>query len=191
MLEGSKALLADALVGLERSSTLVQSLRRLSRADTDGLDSTSINETVDAALDLLTPGWGDRIEIVREYAELPEIKCMPAQICRAFVCILDNAARAINGNGRVVVQTRAGGARNVEIRFGDSGSGIADEVLGDIFEPFFSTSPDALGLGLSVASGIVKAHGGSINVRTKPDSGSTIVVSLPIMAATSAAAARR
>jgi two-component system sensor histidine kinase PilS (NtrC family) len=59
-------------------------------------------------------------------------------------------------------------------------------VLAEIFEPFFSTRSDALGLGLSNAHGIVKAHGGSINVRTVQGSGTTIVVSLPIMAAMTA-----
>ena len=189
LLTESKTLIADALQGLGRSAPLVDGLRKLTRTDREGLDAVDINACLDSALTLAAPAWGERITILREYTELPCVNCMPAQINRAFLHILDNAAAAIEGRGTITVQTRAGGTRNVEIRFSDTGPGIDEEVLAEIFEPFFSTRSDALGLGLSNAHAIVKAHGGSINVRTAQGSGTTIVVSLPIMAATTATTA--
>lgn len=186
ILTDSKALLAEMVTGLGRSSTLIQGLRQLTRLDAEGLESTDINATLDAALSLIVPSWGERIVIVREYAELPNVTCMPAQICRALVRILENAGEAIAKQGRISVTTRAGGTRNVEIRIADTGTGIANDVLPEIFEPYFSTRSNALGLGLPIAHSIIKAHGGSINVRTAADSGTSVIVSLPINAAMTA-----
>ncbi|HET9032557.1 MAG TPA: ATP-binding protein [Dokdonella sp.] len=188
ILGDSKSLLTEAVSGLGRSSTLIQGLRQLTRLDADGLASTDINATLDAALSLIMPTWGERIVVVREFADLPPVTCMPAQICRAFVRIFENAGEAIAERGRISVTTRAGGTRNVEIRIADSGTGIADDVLPEVFEPYFSTRSNALGLGLSVAHGIIKSHGGSINVRTAADSGTSIIISLPITAAMTASA---
>lgn len=188
ILKDSKALLVEAVSGLGHSSSLIQGLRQLTRADAEGLDSTDINATLDTALSLLAPIWGERIVIEREFADLPAVTCMPAQICRAFVRIFENAGEAIIDRGRISVTTRAGGTRNVEIRIADSGRGIADDVLPEIFEPYFSTRSQSLGLGLSIAHGIIKSHGGSINVRTAADSGTSIIISLPINAAMTASA---
>ncbi|MEP6881770.1 MAG: ATP-binding protein [Dokdonella sp.] len=186
ILTDSKNLLSEAVIGLGRSSTLVQGLRQLTRPDAEGLDSTDINATLDAALSLIVPVWGERIVIVREYADLPAVTCMPAQVCRAFLLIFENAGLAIEDRGRVSVTTRAGGTRNVEIRIADTGKGIADDVLPEVFEPYYSTRGNALGLGLSIAQGIIKTHGGSITLRTAADSGTNVVINLPINAAMTA-----
>ncbi len=186
ILTDSKNLLSEAVAGLGRSSTLVQGLRQLTRLDAEGLDSTDINATLDSALSLIAPIWGERIVVIREYADLPAVTCMPAQICRAFLLILENAGLAIQDRGRVSVTTRAGGTRNIEIRIADTGKGIADDVLPEVFEPYFSTRSNALGLGLSIAHGIIKTHGGSINLRTAADSGTSVVINLPINAAMTA-----
>ena len=186
ILTESKALIAESASDLGRSSTLVQGLRQLTRRDAEGLESIDINASLDAALSLLVPAWGERILVVREYSDLPQVSCMPAQICRAFVLMLENAGQAITERGRVLVATRAGGTRNVEIRIADSGSGISDEDLPEIFEPFFSTRRGAAGLGLTLAHGIIKAHGGSINVRTSRESGTSFIIGLPITAAMTA-----
>ncbi|MCB1578780.1 MAG: hypothetical protein KDI81_16000, partial [Xanthomonadales bacterium] len=182
LLNDSKTTLVEAARELDRSSALVGGLRMLTRTDAAGTEPVDINASLDAVLTLLTPAWGERITVVREYSDLPAVVCMPAQVCSSFMHILDNAAKAIEGRGTVSVQTRAGGMRNVEIRIGDTGSGIEEHVLPEIFEPFFSTRENALGLGLSNAHAIVKAHGGSINVRSTPGGGTTIVISLPINA---------
>ena len=184
ILTDSKSMLTEAALGLGRSSTLVHGLCSLTRPDADGVDATDVNQVLDAALGLLEPTWGDRIVIVREYGDLPTISCLPAQICRAFLHILENSATAISDRGRISVHTRAGGVRNVEIRISDTGSGIANEVLPEVFEPFFSTSKESLGLGLSTAQGIIKAHGGTINLRSSAETGTSVIVSLPITAAT-------
>lgn len=187
LLNETKAMLAKAQTVLDRSTRLTRSLRQLSRPDSEGIRSVEVSEMIDAALNVLIPVWGDRIVVVREYAELPAIECMSAQISRVFLNVLDNAGLAIEGRGRISIETRMVGARHVEVRISDSGAGIDRDLLANIFDPFVTTRENALGLGLSIAQAAVKGHGGSITVRSSGE-GTIIVVSLPIAAAAMAAA---
>ena len=63
----------------------------------------------------------------------------------------------------------------------DSGNGIDPVAIGHIFEPFFSTKPNGMGMGLAIARSIVKAHGGQISARRNPDRGSTFEITLPAL----------
>ena len=176
------------LLSLGRSSTLVQSLRRLTRADSEGLEAVDLHQLIDSVLNLTVVAWGERLVVVREFGDLPNVTCMPAQIARVFLSVLDNAALAIEGRGRITVHTRAGGTRNVEIKISDSGSGIPGGLLPEVFDPFTSSHGDSLGLGLHLSQAIVKAHGGSINVRSSSGEGTVVVINLPVTAAAQAAA---
>ena len=82
----------------------------------------------------------------------------------------------------VGVAREAGGDGGVEVAISDTGSGIADDVLPRIFDPFYTTKAvgEGTGLGLSIVHKIVKGHGGSIHVRTAVGQGTTFTVSLPV-----------
>ncbi len=183
----SRQLLADAVDGLSRSTDLVEGLRRVAPSGQEQVQPVDVNEIVAAVLGLVGTQWGERIEIVREFGELPKIRAVPGQLARAFVQLAINAGHAMPDTGRLIVQTRMHGPRSVEVNVTDSGGGIADEVLPLIFEPYFSTRASALGLGLASVRGIVKAHGGSVNVRTTADVGSTFSLTLPLEASPAAA----
>jgi two-component system NtrC family sensor kinase len=112
--------------------------------------------------------------------------------------IVVNARQAIEGPGRVDVTTRlvrdADGPdapAQVEVAVRDTGSGIAPEHLAHIFDPFFTTKEvgKGTGLGLSVSYGIVKSHGGSIEVESAVGEGSTFRIRLPVRPADSPPAA--
>ncbi len=181
LLAEAKQHLGDAGTTLTRSLGALDALHAVTRA-AGASETVEVNALVDAALDVAASTWGDRIEIVRDYAEVPALPAQAGELARAFVHIALNAAEATDGNGRLTVQTRAAGMRMVEIAFTDTGRGIDDELLPNIFEPFFTTRVGAPGLGLASVRGIVKAHGGSVNVRTTPAAGSTFTVSLPVEA---------
>jgi signal transduction histidine kinase len=68
----------------------------------------------------------------------------------------------------------------VRISFADSGSGIAPDVLPHVFDPFYSTKPQGLGLGLYITQKIVEAHDGRIDVSSRPGEGTTFAVWLPV-----------
>jgi signal transduction histidine kinase len=95
--------------------------------------------------------------------------------------LLVNAAQAIPERGHITLATRCRGDM-VEVAVTDSGQGIAADVLPKVFDPFFTTKPvgHGTGLGLSVSYGIVKNHGGDIDVVSQPGQGTTFTIRLPV-----------
>jgi two-component system sensor histidine kinase HydH len=89
-----------------------------------------------------------------------------------------NAVQAMPDGGELRVTMAAAGARLV-LRVNDTGEGIAAPDLGHIFEPFFSNKSGGSGLGLAMVHRIVQDHGGEIDVRSRPGTGSTFTVTLP------------
>jgi signal transduction histidine kinase len=77
----------------------------------------------------------------------------------------------------------------VDVKISDTGKGIPPDVLGHIFEPFFSTKGEGTGLGLSISHSIVQQHNGDILVDSRPGEGATFTVRLPTAVSDSASAA--
>jgi two-component system, NtrC family, sensor kinase len=127
----------------------------------------------------------ENVAIVREYApDLPLIQADPDQLRQVFVNLLVNAAEAITDRGTITLAARPVDRSFVEIRVSDTGCGIAEENLGRLFTPFFTTKPigKGTGLGLSIVYGIVKVHRGQITVQSRVGQGTTFTIRLPIKA---------
>ncbi len=118
--------------------------------------------------------------MVRQYAGLPDIECMPSQLNQVFMNLLVNAAQAIENRGTITVRTGSSGDE-VWVEVEDTGKGIAPEHLNRIFDPFFTTKPvgKGTGLGLSLAYGIMQKHKGRIEVKSELGKGTTFRVCLP------------
>jgi two-component system NtrC family sensor kinase len=117
---------------------------------------------------------------------LPQVPCDGSQLQQVVLNLVMNAAqsRRSGGGGRVAVATRrASDGCSVEIEVADDGEGIAPENLTRIFDPFFTTKEEgrSLGLGLAVVYGIVEAHGGDIDVRSRLGEGAAFTVRLPLV----------
>ena len=130
--------------------------------------SRGISIDVDLAADL-GPVVGDRI-----------------QVQQVVLNLLMNACDAVQGqetwSRRVGLKTaRNGTAAIVEVR--DRGAGLTDAELGRIFEPFYTTKPDGMGLGLSICRAIVGTHGGTLEAVRHPDGGMTLSATFPFLAA--------
>lgn len=124
----------------------------------------------------------ENIELKLDLADnLPETYIDPVQIGQVVLNILLNAIHAITPPGRIHVATKAA-VGFIEITFADTGKGIPEEHLKKIFDPFFTTKDKSkgTGLGLAVSYGIIKKHGGDIEVRSNVNEGSTFIVRLPI-----------
>ena len=108
------------------------------------------------------------------------------QLTQVFLNLITNAADAMASGGRLVLQTGIhhgdDGRRMVNASVSDTGHGMPPEHLARIFEPFYTTKGEGhgTGLGLSVSLGIVQAHGGAIDVESKPGHGTTVRVKLPV-----------
>ncbi|MCJ7544171.1 MAG: ATP-binding protein [Phycisphaerae bacterium] len=122
------------------------------------------------------------IAVVRQLcAELPEIIADASQLRQVFVNLVVNAIHAMPGGGTLKVATRSSGDR-VLLTVQDNGIGMSEQVLKEIFVPFFTTKDvhEGTGLGLPVVHGIVTSHGGTIRVESAPGQGARFEVELPV-----------
>ncbi len=113
--------------------------------------------------------------------ELPEIVADPSQLNQVLVNLVVNAIQAMPEGGSLQIATRAAGSQ-VVLTAEDTGAGMDEEVLGQIFTPFFTTKDihEGTGLGLPVVHGIVTSHGGTISVDSKPGRGTRFEIHLPV-----------
>jgi two-component system sensor histidine kinase HydH len=118
-------------------------------------------------------------------AGLPPLVADAGQLHQVLLNLLLNAIAATPDGGRVEVsaaRAQRDGARCVALRVRDTGAGIPADVLPRIFDPFFTTRESGTGLGLSISHGIVRGHGGWIDVESRPGAGTTVSVILPAKA---------
>jgi len=114
---------------------------------------------------------------------LPRISGNTSQLQQVFTNLILNAIQVMPDGGRLTVLDKLSeDKRSLEISFADTGEGISKENLSKIFEPFFTTKKvgQGTGLGLSVSYGIVKEHGGDIQVESTVGKGTTFTVILPL-----------
>ena len=166
-----------------RARTIVRQLLNFGRETVIKPERININQPVSEIADSLVAqdafkGIGLDMKLGDD---LPEIDADPAQIGQVVMNLLLNAIHAITPPGRIEVLTRKAGNR-VEVVFTDSGAGIPEENIHKIFDPFFTTkdATKGTGLGLAVSYGIIKKHGGEIEVASTAGKGTTFTVRLPI-----------
>lgn len=165
----------------QRCTTIVRNLLDFARQRALTLTESDVNTSIEEALSLV----GHQIELkgvslCKQMEALPSIKADFGQLRQAFVNVTLNACDAMTAGGQLSIVTRpAAGGDGVVVEFTDTGSGITPENLSHIFDPFFSTKEKGTGLGLSVVYGIVERHGGSLEVDSRPEQGTTIRIRLP------------
>jgi signal transduction histidine kinase len=128
------------------------------------------------------------VELEREEeGDLPSVPMDREQMKQVLLNLILNALQAMPGGGKLRIQTALTGSgeggeggRSVEIRLQDTGAGIPAEIQSRIFEPFFSTKEEGIGLGLSVAQRIVEEHGGRIRVQSAEGRGTQFAIVLPV-----------
>ena len=166
-----------------RLSRLVDNLLDLSRLQAGGVepraDWCSLDDVIRVALDSVQPPPGGFD--VQLDSELPLLRLDAAQVERALANVLDNASRYA-GAEPVTIRARGSG-RQLLLRIGDRGPGMAREKLERIFEPFHGAGDHAgSGLGLAIARGFLEANGARIRAESLPGQGTTIVITLPVPA---------
>jgi signal transduction histidine kinase len=176
-----KILINNFSEGARRINTIVSDLRSFSRMDTDTISEVDVHASLEMSLNLLRNQYKNRIEIHKEYGDIPKIQGFSGKLNQVFMNLLSNAFHAIKAKGDVWIRTRSKDG-TVEIEIEDNGSGIERENLKRIFEPFFTTKPvgQGTGLGLSISYGIIEQHQGKIHVSSTLQKGSVFLVRLPI-----------
>jgi two-component system NtrC family sensor kinase len=180
-------LISSCEEGARRTKEIVIGLRNFSRIEEKSYKPIDLHESIDTTLNLLSGEFKNRIEVKKDYAEIPLITCNQTQINQVFMNILSNAAQAISGSGVVWISTKLLGAEGespsmVGISIQDNGPGVSSEVLQKIFDPFFTTKGvgQGTGLGLAISYGIISSHGGTIKVTSKVGKGTEFLIALPI-----------
>ena len=173
-----------------------RTIRRLQeftrQGSTQDFRPVDLNAAVRDSLEIAKSRWKDdaqlagiAIEVRTKLAEVPPVHGDLSEIREVLTNLIVNAVDAMPRGGVLTLTTRwiATGNR-VELSVADTGTGMTEEVRAQIFDPFFTTKgPGGSGLGLSVSYGIIKRHGGDINVQTAPGAGTTFTVGLPAAAA--------
>ncbi len=181
LLEDIPNLLKESQDGLARVKVIVQNLRDFSHVDESKWQLANLESCMDSTLNVASNEIKYKAEVVKQYAGLPQVECMPSQISQVFLNLLVNAAQAIETKGIITIRTGIQ-AGEVWLEVEDTGKGIPADNLKKIFDPFFTTKPvgKGTGLGLSVSFGIIQKHGGRIEARSESNMGTTMRVWLPI-----------
>ncbi len=165
----------------ERLGTIIARLKQFARMDSLTLQECDVNRGIESTLSVLSQEMEDRIQVSKEFGELPQIKCYPGELNQVFLNLIRNAIQAIEGEGSITIRTWSSGS-HVFIEIKDTGCGIEPEKLKDLFELSFTRSQARvkLGLGLAISYQVVSRHNGEILVQSEPGKGSKFTVILPV-----------
>ncbi|WP_317202941.1 ATP-binding protein [Janthinobacterium sp.] len=181
--EDIPVLMGESKEGIVRVRRIVQDLKDFSRVDSSQeWVWADLHQGIDSTLNIVANEVKYKADVVKQYADIPEIECLPSQLNQVIMNLVVNAAHAI-GERRGTITLRTGlDGESVWLEVADNGAGIAAENLSRIFDPFFTTKPigKGTGLGLSLAYGIVQKHAGRIEVDSAPGRGTTFRITLPI-----------
>jgi len=175
-------LASKILAGVKTLESTVQNLLAFTSAPAVEKKMVDLAEVLSEAFWLAIPDSGRGIEVETEFHPQPLVaEVDPGQMQRAFINILQNAAQAMPEGGRLTVEggLLAGERHGAFIELTDSGPGIPEDVLARVFNPFFSTKQNGLGLGLSLAQRIVQCHQGTISAVNVPPMGARFRIELP------------
>jgi two-component system NtrC family sensor kinase len=174
-------LLDESAGGLDRIKKIVEDLKNFARADNDEWQLADINANLKSTLNLARNEIKYKATVNADYGALPPVRCHPGRINQVLLNLLVNAAQAIDKSGQIGIKTWLKDDE-VCIAISDSGCGISEDAMGRIFEPFYTTKPigKGTGLGLSRAFGIVRGHGGRIEVVSTVGEGTCFTVVLPV-----------
>ncbi len=169
---------------IDRISKLVDSLLSLAKTNELELSIINLNDLLDGILKLQEQSFESKsIIVTKEYSQIPLIKADPGQLNQVFINLILNALAAMPNGGQLTVGTRRLEDK-VIVEIADTGTGISAENIKDIFEPFFSTKQNGIGLGLAISHKIIQDHGGAIELESEIGQGTVFTLTLPISSKT-------
>jgi two-component system NtrC family sensor kinase len=174
-----------SLKELRRAGDIVKSLLGLSRQTQTYVEPVRINAALDDSLRVLYNQYKYlHVDFDKQYQEsLPDVQGNFANLGQVFINVIKNAVQALpEGKGRVTLKTRyEKQSDRVIIEISDTGSGISEAKIKDIFKPFYTTKAvgQGTGLGLYISHEIVKRHGGAIQVQSESGRGTVVKIELP------------
>lgn len=168
-----------------RCRSIVRGLLEFARQTAPARTPLQVHELLDEVLHIVANQESfQNIRIEKIYGgDLPKIMVDRDQLKQVLFNIVVNASEAMRGGGVLKIHTCClTDRKEVQLHFEDNGSGIPSEHLTKLFDPFFTTKEMGTGLGLAISYGIIKAHRGNIEIKSKMGEGSQVIVTLPVEA---------
>lgn len=185
-LEEVRSALDDVIADNRRASSVIQNVRSFLRKQVPDQLAIDINTIVREAVKLLASEALQREIPIEVHLDpgLPQVMGNSVQLQQVLLNLILNgldamAAYAAPGLRKITIRTSRDNAGNIKLEVSDTGHGVAPETMSRIFESFFTTKPEGLGMGLAICRRIVERHKGRITVRSSPGNGATFVVCLP------------
>jgi signal transduction histidine kinase len=201
LLEDLPKILNSMKIGAQRIREIVLSLRTFSRLDEADMKEVEIHEGIESTLLILQNRLKaklehPKIEVIKEYGNLPLVECYPGQLNQVFMNIINNAIDALdsyndkrsqqeiqNHPSQITIHTELVNNNQVLVKITDNGPGMNQDVKQKLFDPFFTTKPvgEGTGLGLSISYQIiVQKHCGKIQCISEPGKGSEFWIEIPL-----------
>lgn len=172
--------------GAKRTVEIVKGLRLFSRVDEQDVKKVDIHDGINSTIVLLNSAMAGKINIIKEYGNIPHIECLAGKMNQVFMNIITNAIHALLEhpgieNPTLTIRTSLMGEK-ARIEIEDNGPGMPSHVKKRIFEPFFTTKAvgKGTGLGLSIVYTIIENHKGTLTVDTAEGKGTNFIITLPI-----------
>ena len=200
LIEDLPKLLFSMKIGTDRIQKIVLSLRNFSRMDESELKGVDIHEGLNSTLLILQHrlkpnAENASIEVIKKYSKLPQVECYASGLNQVFMNILANAIDALatqriqtNINDaeslpRIEISTKVLDNNSIAVSIADNGSGMPEEIINRIFDPFYTTKPvgKGTGLGLYISYNIIsEKHRGKLKCVSEADRGTEFIIELPI-----------
>ncbi len=172
----------DIINYAQNAADIIKDLTNYSRKEKLEPVSVNIVDIIEVSLKLARRGMNfEKIKVKKYYDEIPSIEANANELQQVFLNLIINAVQAMNGEGILSLEARQGNGSAL-ILVSDTGKGIEEKYVEDIFNPFFTTKDpgSGTGLGLSIVYQIMQNMGGRITVDSKVDRGTTFSVCLPL-----------
>ncbi|MHA1991616.1 MAG: two-component system sensor histidine kinase NtrB [Candidatus Hodarchaeales archaeon] len=179
-----KDLSKSTKMGLKRIAEIVSAVKSYSRLEDQPLkEEIVLEEMLETALKLVYSKTKHRITIIREYEHnIPKIRTNGGRLAQVALNMIVNSIQAIPDKGTIKIKTfKKVDPLGIGFEIIDNGSGIAPNVLNNIFNPYFTTKKDGTGLGLAIAKNIVDELNGTLTCKSEHNKGTTMIVFLPIL----------
>ncbi|ODG96433.1 PAS domain-containing sensor histidine kinase [Nostoc sp. KVJ20] len=201
MLDDLPKILSSMKMGSKRIQQIVLSLRTFSHLDEADMKEVDIHEGIDSTLLILqnrlkAKPEHPKIEIIKEYGQLPLVECYAGQLNQVFMNVINNAIDALDmcniqsyqqdiesNPSKIIISTKLVSNNRVVVRIADNGTGMTQEVKKKLFDPFFTTKPvgQGTGLGLSISYQIVvQKHSGILRCESELGKGSEFWIEIPL-----------
>ncbi|MEO5356966.1 MAG: ATP-binding protein [Nitrospirae bacterium YQR-1] len=164
---------------IDRATMITRELLSFSRHSSPNMIIIDINEVIESSLTLVSSKL-KIIEISKKLSVVSDIKCDYMRLEQVFINIFNNAAEAMPFGGQLTITTKQS-EEFVETIVADTGCGIQDDHIKNIFDPFYTTKENgtSIGMGLYICYGIVTEHNGSIEITSSKGVGSTVTIKFP------------